>query len=405
MRIEMSPLVIVVLVVLTDLMGFSIVMPLLPRFADDYGFSKMQIGLLMAAFPMCQLVAGPLLGRLSDRIGRRPVLILSQAGTAVSFAILGSTHSYLPMLLARMLDGASGGNFLVAQAYIADVTKPEERARGMGLMGAAFGVGFVLGPLLCGVLLWERSPIPDWLRPRLPFYVAAGFSTIAWILVLVRLPESLPKDFASRRPARTASWRGFAQTISRPGVRRLAVLSCIAVLAFSAVESTLSLFLKLELGWSAQGAAFGFAYLGLMTALVQGGAIRPLVKRFGEPRLVVAGLSLAVCGYIGLGLAKSGWVLLPSIPLLAFGQGLLSPSLQGLISRLTPADEQGSVFGALASAQTFSRMASYLVASALLSRLGPSSAYWEAAGLACVGLVLARELPAIVRSAEHPVEA
>src|SRR5215213_9184689 len=185
----MSPLLVVVSIVLVDLLGFSLVMPLLPRFAKDYGFTQTQIGLLLAAFPMCQLVAGPILGRLSDRYGRRPLLVISQFGTAVSFVILGLSHDFTVMLLARMLDGASGGNILVAQAYVADVTTPENRSRGLGLIGMAFGLGFVLGPLLGGLLL--ALPVdPAW-RLKLPFLVAAGFSTLAWLLVVTRLPESL----------------------------------------------------------------------------------------------------------------------------------------------------------------------------------------------------------------------
>ena len=192
----MSPLGVVVLIVLVDLLGFSMVMPLLAPFAKQYGFREWQIGLLFSAYPMCQLVAGPILGRLSDRYGRRPLLIFSQAGTALSFLILGLSRDFWVMLLARMLDGASGGNILVAQAYVADVTKPEHRARGMGLIGMAFGLGFVLGPLLGGLLL--SLPVAEDWRLRLPFLVAAGFSTVAWVLVLTRLPESLP---ARRRGA------------------------------------------------------------------------------------------------------------------------------------------------------------------------------------------------------------
>src|SRR6516162_9739808 len=181
----MSPMGLVVSIVLIDLLGFSIVMPLLAPYAREYGFSPLQIGLLMAAYPMAQLVAGPILGRLSDRHGRRPVLAASQFGTAVSFAILGLSNSFEMMFLARLLDGASGGNILVAQAYVADVTRPEERSRGYGLIGMAFGLGFVLGPLL-GLALVEL-PVPgDW-RLRVPFLAAALLSTIAWVLVLLKL--------------------------------------------------------------------------------------------------------------------------------------------------------------------------------------------------------------------------
>src|SRR5208337_3741750 len=173
----MSPLGIVVLIVLIDLLGFSVVMPLLAPFAEQYGFREWQIGLLFAAYPLCQLVAGPILGRLSDRYGRRPLLIFSQAGTALSFLILGMSRDFTVMLLARLLDGASWGNILVAQAYVADVTAPADRARGMGLIGMAFGLGFVLGPLLGGLLL--SLPVNGEWRLRLPFLVAAGCSTLA----------------------------------------------------------------------------------------------------------------------------------------------------------------------------------------------------------------------------------
>jgi DHA1 family tetracycline resistance protein-like MFS transporter len=276
----MSPLLIVVSIVLVDLLGFSLVMPLLPLFAKEYQFTSTQIGLLLAAFPMCQLVAGPILGRLSDRYGRRPLLVISQLGTAISFVILGLSHDFTVMLLARMLDGASGGNILVAQAYVADVTKPEDRARGLGLIGAAFGVGFVLGPLLGGLLV--SLPIaPQW-RLRLPFLVAAGFSMLAWVLVVVRLPESLPADAQARQKARVLSGRGLIDVVSVPRIGLLVAVGALVVLAFAALEGTFSLFLAQRLDWDAGHAAFGFALLGLVSAIVQGGLIRRLVPRFGE---------------------------------------------------------------------------------------------------------------------------
>ena len=281
----MKPLAVVVLIVLVDLLGFTIVMPLLGPFAKSYGFSPTQIGLLMAAFPMCQLVAGPILGRLSDRYGRRPVLIVSQAGTAISFVILGLSRDFTVMLLARMLDGASGGNILVAQAYVADVSPPERRTRNLGMIGAAFGVGFVLGPLLGGLIV--SLPVgPDW-QLRLPFLVAAGFSTIAWLLVLTRLPESRE----GRSEARVLSRRGLVDTVRLPGVGRLVALIALNTLAFAALEGTFALYLRERIGWTERGAMFGFAFLGLVSAVVQGGLIRRLVPKFGEPRLIVVGLA------------------------------------------------------------------------------------------------------------------
>ncbi len=287
----MSPLGLVIAIVLVDLLGFSIVMPLLAPFAREYQFSPIQIGWLLAAYPLAQLVAAPILGRLSDRFGRRPVLAASQFGTALSFLILGLSHNFTVMLLARLLDGASGGNILVAQAYVADVTKPEERSRGYGLIGMAFGLGFVLGPLL-GLALVELPVPPEW-RLRVPFLVAAGFSTLAWVLVLLRLPESLPRDVRDRQAARVVSRRGLVEALTTPGVGRMIALGALTILAFAALEGTLSLYLGERQGWSPGGVLGGFAYLGLITALVQGGLVRRLVPRLGEPRLIVDGLEPA----------------------------------------------------------------------------------------------------------------
>ncbi len=385
----MSPQAIVVLIVLVDLLGFSIVMPLLPRFASQYGFNAIQIGLLLAAYPLLQLVAGPILGRLSDRYGRRPILILSQAGTAISFIILGLSHNYTVMLLARMLDGASGGNILVAQAYMADVTKPEHRARGMGLIGAAFGVGFVLGPLTGGILLSPSIPIAESWRSSVPFLAAAGFSTIAWLLVLFKLPESAPIGSDPRKRARVITFEGLVRTIRKPKIAALVAVSALVVTAFSALEGTFSLFLKDRMGWNASKAAYMFAYLGFLTALVQGGLIRPLVKRFGERSLVIFGLATVAAGFASIALAPNPAALYAAVAIVALGQGLASPSVQGLISRLTADDEQGSIFGVITSASTLARMINYVFANFLLDRRGASAPFFEASLLAIAGLCVA----------------
>jgi len=383
----MSPLVVIVLIVLVDLLGFSIVMPLLAPFAKQYGLTGGQIGLLFAAYPMCQLVAGPILGRLSDRYGRRPLLIVSQAGTALSFVVLGLSSNFTVMLLARMLDGFSGGNILVAQAYVADITTEENRSRGLGLIGMAFGLGFVLGPFLGGLLL--ALPIdPAW-RLKVPFLVAALFSTIAWVLVLLRLPESLTRGSGPIQRARVVSWRGLVDTVSLPSVGRLVLLGGLVVLSFAALEGTYSLYLRGRFDWGPQKAAFGFAFLGLVSAVVQGGLIRRLVPKYGEPRLIVAGVATLAIGLGTLALASNGPMLLLATLIVGVGQGLASPTVSGLLSRLTPADEQGSVFGVLSMAQTVARLANYLAANLLLARFGPAAPFWEGAAIALLGLAIA----------------
>jgi DHA1 family tetracycline resistance protein-like MFS transporter len=382
----MTPLGIIVLIVLVDLLGFSLVMPLLAPFAEHYGFRDWQIGLLFSAYPVCQLVAGPILGRLSDRFGRRPLLIFSQAGTAVSFLILGMSRDFRVMLLARMLDGASGGNILVAQAYVADVTAPEHRARGLGLIGMAFGLGFVLGPLLGGLLL--SLPISDEWRLRLPFLVAAAFSTVAWLLVLFRLPEPGAEAGQPRRPARVLSWQGIVDTLTFPGVGVLISIGFLAVFAFAAFEGTFALFLQRRFVLDERAAAYAFAGIGFTSAVVQGGLIRRLVPRFGEARLIVIGLLLAVAGFAGLTVAPRVPEMAVAMVLLGVGQGLVGPSVSGLLSRITPMSEQGAIFGALSSAQTLARMISYSTSNVLLGRVSTVAPYWGAIGVDMVALVI-----------------
>ena len=346
-------------------------------------------------------MAGPILGRLSDRFGRRPLLIFSQAGTALSFLILGLSRDFTVMFLARLLDGASGGNILVAQAYVADVTQPEDRARGMGYIGMAFGLGFVLGPLLGGVLL--SLPLADDLRLRLPFLVAAGFSTLAWVLVLTRLPESLPPDNLAREAARVPTWRGIVDTITVPGIGRLILIGFLAVLAFAAFEGTFALYLLRRMNWDARTAAFAFAGIGFLSALVQGGLIRRLVPRFGEAKLIMAGLVLAACGFASMALVRNAPELAASMMLLGVGQGLLSPSVSGLLSRITPMSRQGAVFGTLTSAQTLARMISYSASNVLLGKVSTAAPYWGAFGVDLVAIAVASRSAARL-VAEKPTE-
>jgi DHA1 family tetracycline resistance protein-like MFS transporter len=311
---------------------------------------------------------------MSDRYGRRPLLIFSQAGTALSFLILELSHDYTVMLLARMLDGASGGNILVAQAYVADVTAPEHRARGMGLIGMAFGLGFVLGPLMGGLLL--SLPVAEEWRLRLPFLVASVFSTLAWLLVLFQLPESSQQAAATPEAARVISRRGLTDTIALPGIGRLILLGFLSVLAFAALEGTLALYLRRRMQWNDRSAAFAFAGLGLLSAIVQGGLIRRLVPRFGETRLIMAGIIAAAIGFAAMAQLSNALELACAMALLGLGQGLLGPSVSGLLSRITPMSEQGAVFGTLSSAQTCARMISYSVANMLLGRFSTAAPYW-----------------------------
>lgn len=382
----MSPLALVVLVVFLDLLGFSLVIPILPRYAEVYGFSTTQIGLMMGAYPLCQFIAGPILGRLSDRYGRRPVLIASQLGTTVGFLMLGLSSSFWVLLLARAIDGASGGNILVAQAYIADITKPEERSKSMGLLGAAFGGGFTVGPLLAGLLV--SIPLDDPWRLRLPFLVAALFSTAAWVLVWKKLPESREPGLKGREAGGGLNRRSLTDLFSSRRIGGLVLVGSVVGLAFSALEGTFSLFLGHRMNWTTQQAAYCFAFIGVIGIVVQGGLIRWLLPRFGEPILIRLGLLTLTVGFVALALVRTSVPLLGAVLLIGLGHGVATPAISGLLSRITPAAEQGAVFGAYTSLQTLARMINYVTATILLGRYGPSAPYWEGACLLALALGL-----------------
>ena len=259
----------------------------------------------------------------------------------------------------------------------------------MGLIGMAFGVGFVLGPLLGGLLV-DLPVAPDW-RLRLPFLVAAAFSTLAWIVVVWKLPESIPAGSAPRQAARVLSRRGIVDTIRLPGVAQLVSVAFLTVLAWALMEGTFAIFLQDRMNWSPGAAAFAFAGSGLVSAMVQGGAIRPLVPRFGEVRLILAGVVLAGLGFVAVA-ALSGasvWPLVVAVVLFSVGSGLVSPSISGLLSRITPMSEQGAVFGALTSTQTLARIISYLTGNILLARVSPSAPYWFGAAIYLTALLAA----------------
>jgi DHA1 family tetracycline resistance protein-like MFS transporter len=249
-----------------------------------------------------------------------------------------------------------------------------------------------------GGLLVSAPVGPDW-RLRLPFLVAAGFSTLAWVLVLLRLPESLPADAESRQQARVLTWRGLLKTVSDPAIATLVATGALLVLAFAALEGTFSLFLRERMGWGPGAAAYAFAFLGFTSALVQGGLIRRLVPRFGEATLMTRGITCLALGLLVTAFAHGIPVLIAAIVLVGIGQGLASPSLQGLLSRTAPASDQGAVFGTLTSAQTLARMINYMLANLLLKAVGPAAPFLEGSAIAVAALAVA--VVAVSKVAKH----
>ena len=360
-----SPLLVIFITVFIDLVGFGIVIPVLPYYASATGFgaTPRQVGLLFASYSIMQFIFAPVMGRLSDKHGRRPVLLISILGTCAGFLILGFATTLWMLFLGRIIDGISGGNISTAQAYIADVTTEENRAKGMGLIGAAFGLGFVFGPAIGGIL--SRWGI------NVPFLFAGSLAFANAILLYFTLPETVTPDHPARVSA--ASGRGLKQLIDSLRQTRLGFVLTIyflSIVAFSIMTASFSLFVMFRMGYDAWHNGWIFAFVGIVSATIQGGLIGKLVKRFGEATLVNTGaflcaISLFATPFVGpttglLGILGIGAAM-------AIGNALMAPSLTSLASKSTSASEQGSVLGVTQSVASLARAIGPLIQALLIS--------------------------------------
>lgn len=380
----------VLLTVLLDLLGFGIVIPLLSFYAETFRATPMQVTLLMASYSIAQFLMAPVWGALSDRVGRRPVMLASIAMTALTLTGFALAPSLGWLFVFRALHGAGAANISTAQAWVADVTTPENRARGMGLIGASFGVGFTLGPWLGG----ELSPYGY----QVPILVAAALSAINFVWAALRLPESRRPDTASA--ARRIDPEALLAGLRHPVVGLAIGLTFLAVLAFSMMESTFGL--VAEHRWSMDAAQVGrvFGWIGLIGIVVQGGLIGRLVKRFGEPRLVAVGYALNAAALGLLAVSPGGATMGVAVTLLAIGTGLANPSLQALISRGASANAQGSALGANQSLSALARAIGPALGGALYTRWFDGGAM--AVGATLMLLALGLSIPATRRAARSP---
>src|SRR5215211_3469020 len=281
-----SPLLVIFVTVFIDLVGFGIVIPVLPFYVEGTQFdaSPRVVGLLFASYSVMQLLFTPILGRLSDRYGRRPVLFFSLLGTSLGFFILGFATTLWMLFAGRIIDGITGGNISTAQAYIADVTTEENRAKGMGLIGAAFGLGFIFGPAIGGILSrWGA---------HVPFLFAGALSLANATLLYFVLPETVTADHPARVSAATGRWSQLVRAVSQPRLAFVLAVYFLFVTAFSVMTASFGLFTLYRFGFDAHDTGWVFAFVGVVGALVQGGLIGRLVKFFGEPALVIAGALL-----------------------------------------------------------------------------------------------------------------
>jgi len=362
------------LIVFTDLVGFGIVIPLLPLYAEHYRPAPWVFGLLMATYSAMQFVFSPILGRLSDRVGRRPVLLISLTGSVIGFVMFALADSLLLLFASRLLAGIAGGNIATAQAVIADTTPPEDRARGMGLIGAAFGLGFIAGPALAGLL----API----SPAAPGWGAATCSLVAFAMTLLYLPETRPigADAAGAVPVSGVTRLAFAWR--HPELAPLMLIGFAVVTGFAAFEVTFAQFLHDRLALPHSGVSFLFVYVGVLAVVVQGGLVGRATRWLGERRLVIGGLALGASGLLLLASAHRLGFVLAVLPALSLGIGMVMPSLSSLVSRNAAADQQGMALGAFQGISSLARVVGPFAAEVALGRWGVAAPQVGAAVLA-----------------------
>jgi MFS transporter, DHA1 family, tetracycline resistance protein len=365
-----SPLLPIFLVVAVDVLGMTLILPLLPFYTEKMGASPTVVGALVSIYALCQLIAGPYLGRVSDRIGRRPVLLISQVGTLIGFIVLGLAHHVWVVFLSRMIDGATAGNLSIAQAYISDVTKPENRAKSFALIGIAFGFGFMVGPGISGYLAAQNFIYP---------IVAAALLSCASILcTYFLLPRHEPMHQANNenpgpggRRLPLLDWNAYAKFFKEPAMRRLLIQWFLFAFSFSSMMSGFALFAERRYFWN--GHPFGvrevgyiFAFTGLLGIIMQGGMVGRMVKWFGERKIIRAGFAASALGYAAIGFTYHLWDLLLVQTFASIGTSGLRPALTSVITQKADRREQGVVLGLTQSLTSIAQIAAPLLAGKLI---------------------------------------
>ncbi|NPV87644.1 MAG: MFS transporter [Anaerolineae bacterium] len=370
------------IIVFMDMLGFGLILPLLPYYAESYGAAPAVVGLLVASYAAAQLVGAPFLGRLSDRYGRRPILLFSEAGSVAGFLLMGFADPLGRMFaslaapqaenlfvigvlfFSRVVDGLTGGNITVAQAYIADITDEQNRAKSLGLIGAAFGLGFIIGPAAGGTLSrWGYN---------FPAFVAAAVFFANWLSIFFFLPESLAgeqKEKALRRQRAPFTLQALLHALNRPKVGPLLHIRLFYGLAFATFQTIFSLYAQ-GIGLNAQTTGYVLAYVGVLSVVVQGGLIGMLTRRFRDNWLITAGLWLMAFSLLVWGFTTKLWLLLIILLPLSLAGGVLNTILQSAISKSVPPEEMGGILGISASLEAISRVVAPSIGGYLIQNLG-----------------------------------
>lgn len=342
-----TPLGILFVTVLLDLIGFGIILPVLPIYARSLGASELEIGLIAASFSLMTLLWSPILGRWSDRVGRRPVLLTCILINAAGYALFAHATTLVMLVLSRMLNGIGASNISVAQAYIADTTDSSDRARSLGLIGAAFGLGFIIGPALGGFLKAHGGITAVG-------YVPCALSLLNALAAWIRLPESAPSTVTLSQPR--SLFASIKTVLTLPVRQRLIAFSFLYWFAFVMMQISFVLFANERFGWREDAIGGLFALIGIIGASIQGGAIGPLVRRYGEKRLLEGGLLLFSTGMLLLPWMPTSALLVLVLTLMAIGSALITPTVNTLLSHTADATLQGAVLGLAQSAASLARI-------------------------------------------------
>ncbi len=376
-----SPIYIVLLTVFIDLLGFGIIIPLLPFYAEHFGATPVVIGVLTASYSFMQFLFVPFWGRLSDKIGRRPIILISVFGSFISYFIFGLAGSLAVLFISRILAGFMGANISTANAYIADSTPFDQRAKYMGMIGAAFGVGFMLGPFIGGLMSRISYGAPG--------FLASGLSLINVVLAYFMLPESLKEKSKNVRKLSFMNVTAIREAFKRPAIASLVMVFFFYTIAFSTLYVAFPLFTEAVYKYGAEANGYLFAYIGLIGIIIQGGATGKLVKRFGERNLMLAGVVMLFGGLSFVPLTHALFPLMVLMTFLAIGSALVTPSLTSLISKFAGEGQHGSVLGVSSSFTSLARVLGPFWGGFIISAAGLSWPFYTGSLMLLVALVFA----------------
>lgn len=370
---------------LIDMIGFGIVIPILPYFAEHFGANGFEIGLLTSVYLLMQFICTPVWGYFSDRWGRRPVILICIFASSMAYVIFGLAQSLVLILAARIIGGVFAGKFATIQAYIADVTTKENRSKGMGLFGAAFGLGFILGPSIGGILgKWGYQT---------PLFFAAALTAVNGIAAIFLLPESLSDENRARVQSDREGNRLNFDTLRRyagvPVIRSVMTLSMIYNFGFSILYATFALFAEREFGFHTMETGYMFAFMGIVGAVIQGGLIGKIVRAIGEEKMIGYGLLITAAGMFAMSRSEWLWLLITASFLVSVGSALLTPALSGLVSKKSNETEQGRILGMIQSMSNLARMTGIAFGGFVFEAVSIWSPFWMSGIILAAGCGMA----------------